>query len=173
MITGQTHEPYTDIISAIVQKTQSDLIIFAIILIIGLVLVYIPYYIMKKKANAEYNKNQLEEKKMLYSVINRNSDIAATLTTTIDANNTAITTVLSNIKLETHDLNKAVSHLSDNQLQIIEKLNDSIKCNRELKNYVEKSVELNEQTGDISKYLQDVIRDLEYIKIKLTEDHHD
>lgn len=164
---------YNDLMSEIAKKTQNEIILLVIVLIVGFVIAYIPYYLLKRRSVNEHEKAQFEEKKMLYSVIDRNSDIAATLTATIDANNLAMTTVLSTISTDTKDLNKAVVHLSDNQTKILEKLDASIKCNTDLKEYVEKSVDQNAHTGDISKYLQEVIRDLEWIKLKLTLNHDD
>ena len=159
-----TGENYNDVISAVVEKTQSELILFFVLLIIGFAIAYIPYYKLKKKSTNEYNQNLLEEKKMLYDVINRNSDIAATLTTTIDANNTTMSTLLQQINTGTNDLNKAVVHLNDNQNMIIEKLNATIALNTNLKEYVEKSVDKDVHLSTISSDLHTVINDLEYIK---------
>lgn len=121
------------IVNEIVSKTTNDLILFFVLLLIAAVVFFLPYYNVKRKMNKDKNESELAEKQLLVEVIERNTNVISTLKATIDANNIAMTTLLSNLESTTEDLNKGVMKIYMNQETINAKIDEIISSNDDIK----------------------------------------
>ena len=155
---------YEHIISQIVSETRSDLIYFLVIILIGLVIFLIPFYTIKRKMNKDDKTATVAEKRMLIDVINKNTDIISTLKVTIDYNNQAISTMLSNIEKVDANINNIVNKISKNQDISDFKLDTVLSSNDEISQYVEKSADQYDILIDISKNINTLISETDSIK---------
>lgn len=102
---------YTDILTKIVQETQSDIILFTIVIIVGLALVFIPFYYTSNKSKKMMREQQLEEKKQLINVVEKNTDAISTLKTTLELTNSRMLGLLKRIDDSTSETSMKMEKL--------------------------------------------------------------
>lgn len=94
---------YVNILQDIVDKSQSDIVLIAVIFLAALVTFFIPFYKMILKNKNIDEERRLEEKQLLIDIVEKNTNIMSTLKTTLELNNTSIITILKNINSNTND----------------------------------------------------------------------
>jgi len=86
-----------EIINAVMQRTNSELILFFILLLVAMVLVWIPLYRIFRKDRIERVKLEHEREKQIIYVITANTDVISGLKTTMDIFSSATQTSFSRI----------------------------------------------------------------------------
>jgi len=138
-------EGYQEIISDIVKQTQSELIYFFILVLIGLVVFAIPFVIILKKSKKDTNQANLNETQMILNVIRENSSVISSLKESIASNNTSIVTMLNNINADTSATNTNVTKILTNQKNMWENINELNRCHHELEDYIKHSMEIKKK----------------------------
>lgn len=115
-----THN-YEELLREIVSETNNDIIVLFIVLgvIIVMMMPLLFYFIKSQKTVRESN---LEEKKTLIDVIDRNSKAFGELQAVIDLNNTTIGSMLNTINKNTSSTDEKIRIVLDEQKHMSEKL---------------------------------------------------
>lgn len=153
----------TDILSQVVEKTNNDIIILAIVIIVALILVGIPIIRIIHKRKQQEFENEIHEKKILIDLIkDDNESVINSLKATLDLHHTAITDVLHHIDTITTEQGDHIKEFKAQEDESIEQLNRLIKDIKEteevnLKNdaiLINKSNMLGAQSADILSKLE-------------------
>ena len=80
-----------DVVSQVANKTDNDVILFTIIILIALVVVMLPLYRIilsgrkfEKESENSRRENELDEKKLIISVVTSNTDVMSQLKATLE-----------------------------------------------------------------------------------------
>lgn len=143
------------IVSEVVQKTNSELILFFVLMIIVLVIFVIPLYRMMLKDRSEKTKQEdirqdkyIEREKQIIQVITANTEVMAGLKATLETNGVATTASLERISGK-------ITDTTANNAQIITMLDRSISNQTEMASKINKIlliVDSIPNTSNFSKY---------------------
>ena len=109
----------TQLVSQVIEKTQSELILFMIIIVVALILVALPLYVMvskdKKLKTEQENVRQdkyIQREAQIIEVIKENSAVIAGLKTTLDSNGTSFVKSLERVheRLNEHSTAERAAH---------------------------------------------------------------
>jgi hypothetical protein len=118
------HGDASTILSDIVNKTTNDIVIFAIIILIGLIGVMVPLYRMILTSRSKEHKLEADERERLMGVIERNTSAFTNLNSTIRHNNEYMTHVLAEITKQTDKINGNVFEVLQKQDRLLNEYND-------------------------------------------------
>lgn len=140
---NDTNYEYETIIDTIVNKTQNDLIIALVLIMIGIAIVGIPLYRMRIKDRKECKDSESTEKTLLIAVVKDNTAAITALKTSVDVNNSNIIQMMQSINKTTDDTKENISvliykqdencdkigrlhDLTENVSSKVDKLNDNV-----------------------------------------------
>ncbi len=115
---------YDKVIDDIVNKTQNDVILFTIIIMIALVIFFIPFYVVLSKNKKQSRKDDLEEEKIVLDVISNNTEAFTILRSTLTSQNQTLINLLKDINAENKIVTEKMLALKSNQLNIHDKLSE-------------------------------------------------
>lgn len=104
-----------DILSQIADKTTNDIILFAIIILIGLILVALPLFKIGLSNRTKERKLELDERNQLIAVIERNTSAFTDLKATIKNNNDYMSLTMDELKKLTSTINADVCEVMKKQ----------------------------------------------------------
>jgi flagellar basal body-associated protein FliL len=119
-----------EILGKAVEKTQSDLIVFFVILVIALVVVLIPVYSLTLKERKEKNRQEIEREKQyierekqLIQVITASTDVMASLKVTLETSGVATASGIEHIKTKMSRIEDKLDSMSAEESKATHSIN--------------------------------------------------
>ena len=98
------------LVTEIVTKTSSELILFFILFLIGLILVFIPIYRINTKTKENRMKHEMEQWHELVQVVSANTEVMTSLKSVIEHTSHDNKTVLERIQSRIDDINASLNN---------------------------------------------------------------
>lgn len=157
---------YEELLKEIATQTNNDIIVLFIVMgvIITMMMPLLFYIIKTQKSTRETN---LEEKKTLIDVIERNSKAFGELQGVIDVNNTTIGTMLATIDNNTRSTNNKIRIVLDEQKHMSEKLDRVVNDHDKLLDGIRKAEEHTTTMDELYDLASDVDETVHEIKNEL------
>ena len=125
-----------ELLREILNKTENDIIVMSIVIIVGLVLCFIPIYIYTIKNKKNIRKADAEDRKQLMDIISKNSEVMGKVLTTLDLNNTAMSNTLKRIDENSTDVAIKLAKLLTSHATMTNNINEVIKANSSYTNHM-------------------------------------
>lgn len=138
-------EKSAEILNEILTRTENDIIILAIVILVGLVVFFIPFYITMNKNKKTVRDDELKERQQILDVVKANTSAMTKLETTLDLNNSGMIEMLNRIDANASDVAIKLAKLLTSHNTMTTNLNDVLKANE---SYVS---HMNETKGHIDK----------------------
>lgn len=118
-----------ELLNEILNKTENDIIIMSIVILVGLVIFFIPFYVYTIKNKKNIRKADAEDRQQLMDIISKNSEVMGKVLTTLDLNNTAMSNTLKRIDDNSTDVAIKLAKLLTSHATMNNNLNEIIKTN--------------------------------------------
>ena len=149
---------YVDLLEQIAEKSDNDILQFFIVLGVFLVILIPSMLLLVRfinKSLRESRSNDIEEKKTLIAVIERNTEAFSDLKGTVNVGNTAITTMLTNIDQNVTNVRDISSKILTNQKLLTEKVERVVNDHDQLIDSINKSNEHIAIMNDVIDIVED------------------
>lgn len=149
---------YVELLEKIAEKSDNDIIQFIIVLGVFLVILIPSLWIIVRsinKSSRDSRNSDIEEKKTLIAVIERNTEAFSDLKGTVNVGNTAITTMLTNIDSTVTSVRDISSKILTNQKLLTEKVDRVVSDHDQLIDSINKSNEHISIMNDVIDLVED------------------
>jgi DNA repair ATPase RecN len=153
-------------LNQIIDKTDNDIILFVIVLIVVGIFVGIPIYRMSLNRQKDEDLSMLNEKKLLIDVVKENSSAIMSLKTTLDLNNNSILNLLQ-------DLTDRVSKNDDRIVNIMNYTEKTDSCLKRFENSVDDSLKTIAYLKEQNVLLADKINSISSTCIDISNNIND
>lgn len=110
------------ILNHALDSTNSDLIIFMIVLLVGFAFLAIPMCILIHQSRKDSRRDDREDRKMILDVVNRNTEAFSDLRTSLVENNAVQNEILKNINKLTSENKELLVRMTTKQLAMNDKV---------------------------------------------------